>query len=99
MKAKDFAKWVVNDSINTEGMHLATIDKEFDYEAQFGNPPLWDVDPGEYVAIYTDCISLSDINNLKRYYLEDGHYTIVPTDSKDNRNGGMTAILLIKLEE
>lgn len=98
MKAKDFLKWLVDNSINTESMQTVTIDNEFDYEGYFGNPPLWLAEPGEYVAVWTDSVLSVDLEKLKGHFV-GGPYTVVPTDSKDNRNGGLTAILLIKLED
>ena len=102
MKAIEFLKWLVENSISTESMGFVTIDKDFDFEKFFGNTPLWSVEPGEYLWMYSDDVNSVDIESLKKIYLSReswGMPAIINTGEPDRRNGGVTAILLFKFEE
>lgn len=101
MKAIKFLKWMVENSVSTESMGFVTIDKDFDFKASFGYLPLWSVEPGEYLYLYTDCIRSADLESLKALYFDPDDVSIpeiIGTDNEDRRNGGLTAILLFKLE-
>ena len=101
MKAINFLKWMVNNNVGTESMGFETITDDFDFKAHFGYLPLWYVEPGEYLYLYTDAISSADLESLKALYFNPEDVSmpnIIGTDNEDRRNGGLVAILLFKLE-
>ena len=97
MKAIDVLCWLVKESIDTEGMDIIQVDKDFDFEAFFGYKPDGPVPDGEYAYLYGNMVLERDVEKLMDE-TEDQLYTI-STDMDDRNNGGNTVIYLIKLED
>ena len=97
IKAIDLLKWLVNESVDTEGMATIDVDEEFDFEAFFGYRPDEPVPCGEYLYIYSDCIDDVDMSRLVTD--EDCKPYVITTSEKDRRNDKVCEIYLFKLED
>ena len=64
MKAIDLLTWLVKESVNTEGMDIIQVDKDFDYETFFGYQPDGDFPVGEYAYLYSDEVTDVDMQRL-----------------------------------
>jgi len=98
MKAIKILKWMLDDSINTEGLFTVEIeDTDFDYESFFGYRPVAPAQPGEYMVVYSDCVN---VDYLRRLLGDaDEQPCCIPTDNDDHKNGGKCVIYLIRMEE
>lgn len=97
MKAIDLLTWLVKESVNTEGMDIIQVDKDFDYETFFGYLPDGDFPVGEYAYLYSDEVTDVDMQRLGEL-TDDQVYTIT-TDMEDKKNGGNIVIYLFRLED
>ena len=96
MKAMELLKWLIEESIDTEGMDIIEIDEDFDFEAFFGYQPDTAVPMGKYAFLYGDMVCECDVQKLK--HKSDGIYTIT-TDMYDRKNEKDCIIYLFKLED
>ena len=96
MKAIELLTWLLEESVDTEGMAIVEIDEDFDYEAYFGYQPDTAVPVGKYAYLYGDMVLDCDIDRLKGK--ADGIYTIT-TDLQDRKNEKECIIYLLKLED
>ena len=96
MKPMEFLKWLLEESIDTEGMGIIDIDDEFDSECFFGYLPDSHIPTGKYAYLYSDMCFGSDIIKLRSK--GNGIYTIT-TDMSDRMNDTHCIIYLIKLDE
>lgn len=91
-------KWLVDESIDTEGLATIEVDEEFDFETFFGYNPDEPVPCGLYLYIYSDCVLDADMSRLVTDE-ECKPYTIT-TQEKDRLNeNDVTQIYLFKLED
>lgn len=97
MKAIDLLTWLIKECVNTEGMDIIQVDKDFDYETFFGYQPDGDFPVGEYAYLYSDDVTDVDMQRLGEL-TDDQVYTIT-TDMEDKKNGGNCVIYLFKLED
>ena len=98
MKAKELLKWIVYNDVCTDSIGTVEVDEEFDFNDYFGyEPAMVKVPEGEYLYIYTDSVSDTDLQRLGEVPNED--FVCIVTDNEDKRNGGVAMIYLIKLEE
>lgn len=98
MKTKELLKLIVNNDICIETMGIIEVNEHFDFVRYFGfDPATVKVPEGEYLYIYTDCVSDS-VLQLFCEFSNDCLVTIT-TDDEDKRNGGLTKIYLIKLDD
>ena len=97
MKAIELLTWLVKESVNTEGMDIIQVDKDFDFETFFGYQPDGEVPEGEYAYLYSDEVTDVDMQRLGEQ-TDDQVYTIT-TDMDDKKNGGSCVIYLFRLEE
>ena len=99
IKAIDLLKWLVNESVDTEGMATIEVDDDFDFEAFFGYNPDEPVPCGEYLYIYSDTVDDRDMDDLMRDVEENRKPYVITTSEKDRRNHKVCEIYLFKLED
>ena len=97
IKPINLLKWLVNESIDTEGLATIEVDDGFDFEAFFGYNPDEPVPNGEYLYVYSDCVDDMDMSRLVTD--EETMPYIITTQDKDRKNGKTCEIYLFKLED
>ena len=97
IKAIDLLKWLVNESVDTEGMATIEVDDDFDFETFFGYNPDEPVPCGEYLYAYSDGIYDVDMSRLVTD--EECMPYVITTQEKDRRNEKACEIYLLKLED
>ena len=110
MKAIEAIRWMVNESIECEKLSLHELDEDTDYTAAFGIEPAVRPESGTYLELWSDCISNSEWpsrvieredadgnRQSKRAFIQPD--CVLMTDDEDRLNGGLTMILLFKLED
>lgn len=110
MNKMEAIRWMVNESIECEKLSLHELDADTDYTATFGIEPAVRPASGTYLELWSDCISNSEwpsrsiecedadgIRRTKRVFIQPD--CVLMTDCEDRLNGGLTMILLFKLED
>ena len=110
MKAIETIEWMVAETIETEYLQLWDLDEDTDYTATFGYEPSVRPSAGKYMVLWSDCIDNSmwpsrtmvredadGITRREKVFIQPD--CVLLTDNDDKRNGGLSMILLFKLEE